>query len=462
MKRDAARSVVVVGAGVAGLSFAYHALRRTPDLDLTVLDEAPRVGGNVRTLRRDGCTIELGPDAFLAMDKSAATALCDALGLGALISPAQSRVLVARGSSLHPLPEGLAMGLPRSFSQMAGTPLLSPWGKLRAGIDLFLPAHREAAVSVGELVGRRLGREVKERLVEPIVGGIYGGDVDELDAHVVMPSLAKVKGSLIRAMATAPRPPSGGATPLRAPKDGIDTLTDALAREVGSARIRLSTKAIALVRRGDGWTVRCEDGRDFDADAVVLASPPPVIASLVGPLDAGAAEALNAFKLRAAMTVIAVFDRGQLRAPEASGALIPRSVDEPLRALTALSFVDRKWPDRVRDDTTVIRLAVRPERALQWMDEPDDAIVARALAALRVLLPAPEPRWTAVERYGQGTPQPTPGHIARVAAARAKVDALGGISLAGATWDGPGIAGCIAGAQRLAERLAGVTDSRGA
>lgn len=461
MKPDAARSVVVVGAGIAGLSFAYHALKRDPNLSLTVLDECPRVGGNVRTLRRDGCVVELGPDAFLAMEKSPVAALCDALGLGPLIAPAQGgRVLVARGTKLHPLPEGLAMGLPRSFSQMAGTALLSPWGKLRAGIDLLLPAHKDTAVSVGELVGRRLGREVKERLVEPIVGGIYGGDVDELDAHVVMPSLAKVKGSLIRAMAAAPKPSGGGGMPLRAPAGGIDTITDALAREVGSDRIRLSTRAIALEKRGGGWAVRCEGGEVFEADEVVLASPPPVIAALVGPLDAGAAEALAAFKLRAAMTVIAAFDRGVFRAPEASGALIPRSVDEPLRALSAMSFVDRKWPDRVRDDTTVIRLAVRPDRALQWMGDTDEAIVPRALDALRVLLPAPDPRWTAVERYGQGTPQPTPGHVARVATARERVSALGGISLVGATWDGPGIAGCVAGAQRVAERVA--TGSRGA
>lgn len=460
MKPAPARRVVVVGAGIAGLSFAYHALRRDPNLSLTLLDECPRVGGNVRTLRRDGCVVELGPDAFLAMENGAVASLCDALGLGPLIAPSQGgKVLVARGTKLHPLPEGLAMGLPRSFSQMAGTALLSPWGKLRAGIDLFLPAHKDTAVSVGELVGRRLGREVKERLVEPIVGGIYGGDVDELDAHVVMPSLAKVKGSLIRAMAAAPKPSGGGGMPLRAPAQGIDTITDALARELGSARIRLSTKAIALTREGGGWAVRCEGGEVFAADEVVLASPPPVIAALVGPLDAGAAEALTAFKLRAAMTVIAAFDRAALRAPEASGALIPRSVDEPLRALSAMSFVDRKWPDRVRDDTTVIRLAVRPDRALQWMNDADEAVVSRALDALRLLLPAPEPRWTAVERYGQGTPQPTPGHVARVANAREKVSALGGISLVGATWDGPGIAGCVAGAQRVAERVA--TGSRG-
>jgi oxygen-dependent protoporphyrinogen oxidase len=154
------------------------------------------------------------------------------------------------------------------------------------------------------------------------------------------------------------------------------------------------------------------------------------------------------------MTVIAAFPRAALRCPEASGALIPRSVDEPLRALSAMSFVDRKWPDRVTEDLTVIRLAVRPDRALAWMNDPEDEIITRCLDALRVLLPAPEPAWTALERYEQGTPQPTPGHTARVAEARAKATALGGITVLGAAWDGPGIAGCVTGAKREAERLA--------
>lgn len=445
------RKVIVVGAGVAGLSFGWYAMRARPDLELTILEGSARAGGNIRTLRRDGCVVELGPDAFLAMPGGAAATLCEDLGLAPLAAPAQSKVLVAHRSTLQPLPEGLAMGLPRSMGQMARTSLLSPWGKLRAGLDLFMPAHRDEAVSVGELVGRRLGREVKDRLVEPIVGGIYGGDVDELDAHVIMPSIAKVRGSLIRAMAAAPKPSS--AMPLRAPAGGMDTLTDALAASLGD-RIRLGAKVIELARSGDGWAVTLEDGGRVEGDEVILAAPPPTVVSLLRGVDEGAAEAAGAFKLRAAMTIIAAFARDGLRSPEASGALVPRSVDEPLRALSAMSFIDRKWPDRVPESLTVIRLAARPDRALAWLDDDDDDIVDRALAALRVVLPAPDPFWTAVERYGQGTPQPTPGHIARVAAARERVSALGGLTVLGAAWDGPGIAGCISGAKREAARVA--------
>lgn len=444
--------VVVIGAGVAGLSFANYVRERAPSRELVVLEASGRAGGNIRTLRRDGCVVELGPDAFLAMPGGAVSALCEAVGAAPLVAPAQAgRVLVAHRGALEAMPEGLAMGLPRSAAQMARTPLLSPLGKLRAGLDLVLPRNRAEAVSVGELVGRRLGREVKDRLVEPIVGGIYGGDVDELDAQVVMPGVAKVRGSLIRAMAAAPR--SSGGPPLRAPEGGMDTLVDGLVRALAD-RIRLRAKVIELTRDGLGWRVRVEGREAIEAEELVLAVPPEAVRSLLQPLDADAAAAVGAFKLRAAMTVIVAFARGEWSSPEASGALIPRSVDEPLRAISAMSFIDRKWPQRVPDALSVLRLAVRPDRALGWMRDDDDAIVERALASLRSLLPVPAPRWTAVERYPEGTPQPTPGHVQRVATARERVSALGAITVLGAAWDGPGIAGCVAGAKREAERIA--------
>ena len=200
--------VLVIGGGLAGLTTAREILQRRPDAQVMVLESHDAAGGNVRTLRRDGCTVELGPDAFMTQPGHA-QALCASLGLAdSLRAPDEgaSRVMVARGDRMLPMPEGMAWGMPRSVKQLAGTRLLSPFGKARAALDLVLPASEAREQSVGTLVGRRFGHEVKEHLVEPIVGGIYGGDVDELDASVVLPMFASVKGSLIRALARAPRP----------------------------------------------------------------------------------------------------------------------------------------------------------------------------------------------------------------------------------------------------------------
>ena len=442
-------TVLVLGGGIAGLTTA-HALRALrPDLDVVLLEARDELGGNVRTLHRDGCTVELGPDAFLNRPGDA-EALCHTLGLGAtLLAPdgASAGVMVAHRGGMLPLPDGLALGMPRSVTQLASTRLLSPLGKARAAMDLFLPDAHVADESVGAIVGRRFGREVKHNLVEPLIGGIYGGDLDELDAAVVMPMFANVRGSLIRALARTPRPTGG--SPMRAPGGGLDGVVRALAESLGDERIIRGVAARSIARSGRGWRVTV-DGAHLDADALVLATPPDAGRALLEAAAPDLAEQLGAFRLRPALTVVAAFARGELTLPRSSGVLIPRGAPEPLGALSAVTFVDRKWPGRVAEHLTVVRAAFRPASAADWIPRTDDAIAAHALEALRVLLALPAPRWTEVERFEAGTPCPTVGHIDRAARCREAARALGGLSIVGAAVDGPGLAGCIRGATQAA------------
>lgn len=455
MTSQATRRVVVVGGGIAGLSTAHALLARRPELDVLVLESSGRAGGHVRTLRRDGCTVELGPDAFVTRPGHA-EALCRALGIeGTLVTPdaRSSRVMVAQGGAMHPLPDGMAMGMPRSVRQLATTRLLSPLGKARAVMDLFLPARDEPDASVGALVSHRLGREVKDHLVEPVVGGIYGGDVDELEAAAVMPSLAEVRGSLIRALARAPRPTGG--SPMCAPAGGLVGLVEALTDAIGRDRVLTDATARAVSRReGGGWSVVLDGGVRLDADAVVLATPPGAAGHLVANESPELAELLWRIRLRPALTAVLAFARGELAAPMASGALIPRDTPGPLGALSAVTFVDRKWPGRVADHLSLVRAAFRPAVAAEWLARDDDAVVAQALAGLRALLDAPEPRWAAVERFAIGTPYPEVGHLRRAAECRERGRALAGLSVVGAGVDGPGIAGCVRGATEAAEAIA--------
>jgi oxygen-dependent protoporphyrinogen oxidase len=454
MNAPATPRVVVIGGGIAGLATAHALLARRPDLDVLVLESAARPGGNVRTLRRDGCTVELGPDAFVTRPGHA-EALCQSLGIeGTLVAPdpRASRVMVARRNALHPLPDGMAMGMPRSVRQLATTALLSPLGKARAVMDLVLPERSERDASVGALVAHRLGREVKDHLVEPVVGGIYGGDVDELEAAVVMPSLAEVRGSLIRALARAPRPP--GASPRRAPAGGLVGLVDALAHAIGRERVLTDVAARAVSRRPEGgWRVVLDGGVRLDADEVVLATPPGAAGRLIAHAAPELAEHLERIRLRPALTAVMAFARGEVAAPRASGALIPRDTPDPLGALSALTFVDHKWPGRVADHLSLVRAAFRPSVAAEWLGRDDDAVVAQALAGLRALLDVPEPRWAEVERFSIGTPYPEVGHLRRTAECRARAASLGGMTVVGAGVDGPGIAGCVRGATEAAEAI---------
>lgn len=448
------RRVVILGGGLAGLATAHALKELDPEIEALVLEARDRIGGNVRTLYREGCTVELGPDAFLTRPGNAED-LCRALGLAdTLRAPdeAASRVLVARGHGLHPLPDGMALGMPRSVSQLARTRLISPLGKARAALDLVLPDRGERDVSVGALVERRFGREVKEHLVEPVVGGIYGGDVDELDASAVLPMFANVRGSLIRALAATPRPTGG--SPMRAPLGGLDGVVRALSHAIGHDRILSSAAGRRIERREGGWSVYLDDGARLDADEVVFATPPAVTASLLGAASPELNDVLGQIRLKPALTVVMAFARDAVKTPAASGALIPRGAPAPLDALSAVTFVDRKWPGRVAEHLSLVRTAFRPAHALAWMKRDDDAIVARALEALRVILPLPSPRWHAVERFETGTPCPEVGHARRAEEARARASALGGVTLVGAAVDGPGIAGCIRGATAAARGIA--------
>lgn len=450
----ATQRVVVVGGGLAGLTAAYALTRARPEADVVVLESSERVGGNVRTLRRDGCTVELGPDAFLTRPGHA-EALCESLGLGgSLRAPDEgaSRVMVAHRRGMQPLPDGMALGMPRSVSQLARTRLLSPLGKARAAMDLVLPARDEPEATVGALVGARFGREVKDHLVEPVVGGIYGGDIDELDAATIMPMFANVRGSLLRALASAPRPT--GHSPMRAPHGGLDGVVHELARALGPDRVIREAPARRVARHDDGWSVHLDDGVRLDADELVLATPPGVTADLLEAEAPELSELLRRFRLKPALTVVMAFERASLQLPRASGALIPRNAPEPLNALSAVTFVDRKWPARVADHLSVVRTAFRPAHALAWMGASDADVVRFAREALSTILPLPEARWSAVERFETGTPCPEVGHTRRATECRARAAAMGGLSIVGAAVDGPGIAGCVRGATAAAEAIA--------
>lgn len=434
--------IAIVGGGVAGLSTAYE-LRAH---DVVVLEGAARVGGNVRTLRRDGCTIDLGPDALLVRPESA-VALCRELGLeGQLEEPSGGRVLVAHRGRLHELPEGLVFGVPRSIATVARTPLLTLRGKLRAALDLVLPASA-AELGLGVLVEKRMGREVKEALVEPLVGGVHGGHIDRLDPAVVMPALASSRGSLIRALASAPKPKG---SPVRAPRRGMDALIDGLRAAIGPERLRTDCPVRALRRDGARF-VLVTDREEIVAGRVILAVPPAVASKLLRDVDRELAGAIATIRVRASASVVLAFDRDAAMFPDATGLLVSRG---EAGSFVAATWVHEKWPDRVAPGMAVLRAVVSADRTPELVEGADDEIVARVLEDLRrYVQPLGEPRWTLVERFEAASPVPELGHRERVSAIRAELARHAGLHLVGAAFDGHGIAGCIRGARALAATL---------
>ncbi len=441
-----ARRVAILGAGVAGLAMAFALSRR--GVDVVVIEEGSEAGGTVRTLRMHGCVVDAGPEAIVTT-RPEALAMCTSLGLAdRMIAPSDhAPTWLATRSGMAPLPEGLATGVPRSITQLATTPLLSWRGKLRASLDLVLPAGKREA-SLGGLVEQRLGREVRERLVEPIFGGIYGSDVARLEASFVAPHLASAPRSLIRVMARGRRSPTN---PLRAPIDGMGSVVNALVASVGWDRVRVGAAARTIRRTHRGWRIEARGGASTDADDIVFATPPDPASAIARSLDAALADALATLRTHSTASVVLGFDARDVQLPRAGGVCAPRG---DAGVLLGATIVSNRWPSSAPDGTVLLRALVGGERAPDLVESGDDGAIARAaLGALYALLPLPVPRWSHVTRFARSQVFPEVGHRARVAQVRQRARALGSLHFVGAAYDGGGIAGILACAERTATEL---------
>jgi oxygen-dependent protoporphyrinogen oxidase len=469
---SARRRVVIVGGGISGLA-AAHALRTAPDsatrFDVVVLEASDRLGGNLRTLRRDGFLLDEGPDSWVAQ-KPHATALVKALGLGdALIEtiPANRRVYVATKDGLVTQPQGLFLGIPSRIRPLLRSPLLTPLGKARVLLDLVLPQGYGRKPgddeAVGDFVRRRLGQEALDRIAGPLLGGLFSGDVSDLSLMSTYPQIAALekKGSLILgARALMPKPAkakkgaTGPAAPPRSPfaslRDGMGSLVDALERALADV-VRREVRVARVEAGNDGakYAVVDTKGRSYAADEVVLSGPAHLAATLIKGFDAAVADDLSSIPYGSAVAAFLAFRNADLgRALDATGYLVPRDLG---RDVVASTWVSSKWPGRAPEGNALIRCFFA-ERHL----EADDATLTRlALEEARATIGARgEPLFAHVARFTRGSPQPRVGHAALVARVKGRLGAHGGLHLAGSAYDGVGISDCVRQAQQVADAIA--------
>jgi protoporphyrinogen/coproporphyrinogen III oxidase len=478
-----AERVVVVGGGVAGLAAAWEltgGAEPRPDApDVVVLESSERLGGALRTMSLAGRPVDLGPDGFLGRRPEAAT-LCGEVGIADDLVPiAASGASVWARRRLRRLPEGLVMGIPTRWWPTARSGTLGLRGRLGLARDAVLPRPDVRGPigdrSVGPLVGRKLGRRVVETLVDPLMGGIYAGSVDDMSAAAVFPPLlaaAQRRGGLMRALraevrATAGASSAGGGTGTadEAPplfwsiRGGMTTLIDALADGLASrgVDIRLGTAAEHLERTGGGWRVTTTRAA-LEADGVVLASPAPVTATLLRQHDEEAAALLDAIDY--ASVVLVTFRVGVDDVPplEGTGFLVPRQ-DRSGRgrdgwAVTACTYLDRKWPHLARDAEVLLRVSLGragDTRAASWDDEE---VRERAWEELGLLLGvSAQPADAVVTRFPRALPQYRVHHLLRTAGVEAAAARLGRLAVAGAAYRGVGIPACVASGRAAAVAL---------
>jgi protoporphyrinogen/coproporphyrinogen III oxidase len=467
-------SVVIVGGGISGLAAAFFLSEA--NLAVTVLEGSPRLGGKLAVSEVAGVAVDEGAEALLAR-RPEGTDLIGAAGLaGQLVSAGTTAAAIWTRGRLCRLPKRQFMGVPADLGELAASGILSPAGLTRARADLELPpTARTGDVPVARHVAARFGQELVDRLVDPLLGGVYAGRSDRLSFEATLPALAlesRQHRSLAQAAdALLPRhrpearrgpAPEGAAAAAPAPPvfvtlaGGLGTLPPVLAA-ASQALVRTGAVTRELARTGAGWrlTVGPTAAPELlDADAVILAVPGRPAGRLLAPHSPEAAAALGEIEYASmAIVTLAYPDSAFPAAPAGSGYLVP-AVDG--RAVKAVTFSTVKWP-HLRPGGAGLHLVrcsvgrVGEEAVLQRDDAELAELAAADLAAATGVRGAPvEFR---VSRWGGGLPQYDVGHLDRVARIRAGVAALPGLAVCGAAYDGIGIPACIASARLAADEV---------
>lgn len=443
---------VVVGAGVAGLTAARDLA--IAGHDVLLLEATDRPGGKLRAGEVAGVTVDVGAEAMLHR-RPEGTALATDLGLP-LAHPTAATSRVWTRDALRPLPRTL-MGAPLDLDQLEASGILSPEG-MRDARHQYVQ-HPTWDVSVGELVGGRFGQEVVDRLVEPLLGGVYAGQARHISARAAVPQLVDL---IARDEFTLPTPPAD-APPVFAAVDGgmwrLPAALEADLRERPGVEIRHGATVTAVRRTGSGFVVTTAAG-DESADLLVVATPAAPTARLVADLAPAAADELRQIGYASVALVTLAFRADEADVAEkldlgASGFLVPPVDDRAIKAST-FSFAKWDWVRTAGEGLLVLRTSLGrfgEEASLQVADEDLVTASLKDLASATGLSAAPLD--AVVQRWGGGLPQYWVGHLDRVARIRAAVAEVPGLALCGAAYDGVGIPATIGSAHRaIADLLA--------
>jgi oxygen-dependent protoporphyrinogen oxidase len=453
-------SVVVIGGGISGLAAAKFLA--DAGQDVVVLEASPQVGGKLKTGSIAGIAMDLGAESVLAR-RPEAVGLIEAVGLGEdVIAPVTTAASVRVGGALHPLPRMTMLGIPADLQAARDSGALSEAALAALAAEPGLPGLPPMVedVAVGLLVRERLGDEVADRLVEPLLGGVYAGRANDLSLRATIPALAGALadgGSLIHAAQrvtdTGTHDPGKDGPVFASLRGGIGRLPTQLARRLN---VRTNVTVRALERTVTGFRLVCgsvPESEVIEAEAVVVALPASKAARLLTDVAPAASSELAEVELASmALTTFAFRDIDLF---DGSGVLVGAREGLAVKAITVSS---QKWPMQ-SEGLTLLRASVGRAGETEILQREDADLVALVRRDLRAILGiTAEPIDTVVTRWGGGLPQYAVGHVDKVARIRASVEKVPGLAVAGATYDGVGIPACIASARAAADRvLAGLT-----
>lgn len=453
------RRVVVVGGGLTGLATAW---RLRDDVEVTLLEAGERVGGEIRTIELAGAPFDVGADAFLARQPEAERLAREAgFDDEDLVAPVTGKVQLWLDGRLRPLPEGTVLGAPTDLRAVLRSGVLGPVALARAAIEPLLPRRRVVGDrSVAELIGERFGRDVVDRLVEPLLGGVYAGRSDRLSAQMAAApvwAVAQQHRSLALGLARRRKATADDVRPVFLTlRGGLGRLAERLAADLGE-RVRTGVRVAAVAPGGTGaaaapWQVTTEDGTRWSADQVVLAVPAPVAAELLAPVSSEASREFAGIPTASVGVVALAYPRPAAGGPQGSGVLVPPTQGRTVKAIT---FGSNKWPHHADREHVLLRASVGRIDDPSPLDWDDQELLSRVTSEVRELSGlVASPVAHHVQRWPAALPQYEVGHRARIdRILHALRHDAPGLHVGGAALDGVGLAARARDAERLAHEI---------
>ena len=472
MNRTEGKKIIIIGGGITGLSAAHRLSELSKDekglLDVTLIEARDQLGGVIHTIKQDGFLIDSGPDNFVTA-KPWAMALARRLGIASeLISTneAHRSAMVVRNGKMMPIPEGFLLMAPTKFLPMVTTPLFSLPGKVRMGMELFVPPRRQNGdESLGSFVIRRFGQEALDRLVQPLISGIYTAKPHKLSLRATMPRFLDLETkyrSVIRGMRAEGKKRKTSGSGARYSmfvtfKEGLHTLIRALEERLSHVDFRLGERAAQLEKNPPDngvplWKVKLEDGLSVEADGVIIAGPSKHAARLLTAVDADLSRQLSAVGYASSAVVHLAYKRSHIAHPlNAFGCVVPIT---ERRSIIAASFSSVKYAGRAPAGYVLLRAFMGGALQPGIVKQSDNDLIKTARQDLDALLGiATPPQFAIVSRWPDSMAQYDVGHLERVAVMRQRLSRHKGLQVAGNGFEGVGIPDCVRAGERAAEDL---------
>ncbi|HHY74462.1 MAG TPA: protoporphyrinogen oxidase [Bacillus bacterium] len=453
------KKVVVIGGGIAGITAAYYLQKETSEKNLpieTVLIEASeRLGGKVQTYTENGYVIEKGPDSFLARKKSASK-LAEEAGLkDQLVSNGTGKSYILVKDKLHSMPGGAIMGIPTKIAPFAKSGMFSPLGKLRAGGDFILPPSKvKGDQSLGGFFRRRFGNEVVDHLIEPLLSGIYAGDIDQMSLMATFPQFYEVEQkhrSLILGMKKAtpqPKPASSKAQTGKKSggmflslKSGLESLVQALEAKLNPELVMKGVSVEEVSRKENQYVLKLSTGEEMVADSIVVCIPHKQTAHIFSNYSFFAP--FNSIPSTSVANVAMAFPESAVKNDiDGTGFIISRDSGY---SMTAVTWTHKKWPHSAPKGKALLRCYVGRPGDEEIVSRSDEEIIQIVLKELnKTMNITSKPELAVITRWPDSMPQYTVGHKQRMNEITEKMRKdLPGVFLAGASYVGLGVPDCI-------------------